>query len=334
MTINTAACFQQAMVNVYDEERRLNQWPPERDWLGLVYAVTSAANTEAVNCNILPPGQYAHSPKKVEVAIYFSPGTEDAPRPSDFYSEICRVDRKEQFKVYLTKRQMEQTYMSEDMEATAGIAFNAIDNLLRRANQDLLLHFAINTGNFADGSRCKTVDLVDEHTRKANDQAGRIFHKELKLAGGVGEPFVVGGFTLEQYASAQGAHDKDGRYTLDPSEKHQFRGFWDTQIDDVIRPPDNYFMFAPRAIQMLNWVNNIGDRDTQTLHGESQTIMDPITGLLFDFDKRWIDEERRYCLIFTLHYDFLIVPALVYAPEAKEETGPLLFHFQTTYRSI
>jgi hypothetical protein len=111
----------------------------------------------------------------------------------------------------------------------------------------------------------------------------------------------------------------------------EFLFFYDRHVNPVLNAGggtgEHYLMLAPGAVQFLTWQANVGSYAYADGRNEADTLMDPYTGVLFDFDRVWDPCTKAYTLTLSLNYDLLLLPADAFGPSDTLAGVNYTFHF-------
>ena len=187
-------------------------------------------------------------------------------------------------KYFLPSKQIKREGKTFEQAMAEQIALN-LNALRRDVNEVLAAELAGAAGQWIDGSPFKSFNITNAADGSLRFQGVSKMKTQLKNAGFVGAPFIIGGGNwdlFEDYHMVGGLQDI-GIMTGDARVK-RFTYVYDDMVSGVsiLNDADGAFAMEPGAVQLLNWVANRGlGREIKDDHIRS-TVFDPMSGILFD----------------------------------------------------
>lgn len=197
-------------------------------------------------------------------------------------------------------------------EYRAKVLSSRISALTRSINKDLVALANAAAGIHKGGDATATdLQLITNEAsgRKSADFTGQMELLEEMADVGVDNPFVVGSGLLSQYTRLQGIGCCNQWGQNIGETEGDFRFYRDPDLAGVIGAAENFLAFAPGACQLLTFNESKGDFAMVHDHFARTTMVDPVTGIEFDFQMKYDDCANVWKLMLSLHYDLFTLPA-------------------------
>ena len=289
---------------------------------GLLSGLLSDQNT--ANTTIQP--DYSKDGKNNIVALkYLKPDAEDD--TSDAETSICD-DAGESTAYTWTDVTADQWAQSRTMKLTfeemralceTGSEFrnkllmNAMDSINRKINSGLIALFDAGAGGILGGSGATGTEyqmLYRDALLQVDPEGWIKMMQDLNDVGIMDAPILAGGGNLKKYADLQGISCCND-LGVDPSQLPDSNIYYDNQISTVLTGPsyDNpFFAWAPGAAIFVSKPKNVGQF---RMVGDTfifDTIVDPVTGLRYDFDMDFDKCDKVYKIRIGLNYGLFQLP--------------------------
>ncbi|KAB1228449.1 hypothetical protein [Chryseobacterium viscerum] len=205
-----------------------------------------------------------------------------------------------------------------------GVFANEMQAARNKLALDVLTVLAANVGKFPDGTTTvKKAILADPKTGAFSPLGKALIEKVFLDTQMTNQPMVIGGdsvFIAQQMQSAGGVN-QDGINRGNSAGTSLNRYFYDSLVNQVFASGENLIAFDPSMFKFVTWNRNAGrfatdDRnfDPQTAFQNKDTfykgsIVDPITGLLWDLNAKFDDCTDTWKYQFKLEWDMFFMPA-------------------------
>lgn len=216
---------------------------------------------------------------------------------------------------------------------------SGLDSVRKGLNDQLNAFFIENVGCQPDGSPSKAISLTDPNTAAIRPRGMFEIEKTFSDAGLV-DPIIVGGgdvYIWERGTTIGGINAQGQRIDQmrAPGEV-----YYDKGLEDAFGDPTkgHVVAFSAQSIKFIAWNENRGmfatdftsidDLDrmyqvgVQYMHG---SIVDPLTGLVWDLDLRYDECSKRWTFQYRLNWDIFIMPEAVCNIDCVNG----IFHFTT-----
>ena len=206
---------------------------------------------------------------------------------------------------------------------------NAINSVNRKINSQLITLFQAGAGGILNGSGALGTqydllwnDGVNPLTPNANGWLDMI--QDLADVGMTGVPLMVGGGNFKRYVDLQGIACCNAS-GLDASQLNEVMPYYDNQIATTITGPsytNTFFAFAPGAAAFVSRPQYV---DQFRMVNDSfifDTIVDPITGLEYDFELKFDECDKAYKWRLSLKHGLFQLPLDMFKPaDARSEVN-------------
>lgn len=320
--------FDEFCLNSQDELNRVageNGNPlMKRTKTGFIDALRSPENTQGVQIiDMLDKGDGKTHRAQVK---YLKPdGTSDA---GDTITDIC--DDAGTAKAYtydepeitlqvqsdpslLTESQMRELCESGS-EFRIKLMNGAMDSIITRMNQRLIPLFVAGAGKFngGDAGPNSYAFLNNDSGIIQPDLNGEVYMmRDYDNSGASGRPIVVGDGNIDHYRRLQKYGCCNG-VGLDNNQIADFDFYYDRFMNGILSnaSEDNmFFVWAPRAAQLLTKTINKGEFAKSGSDFTYGTITDPMTGIEFDMELQYDKcSPRGYRFKMSLRYDLWQLP--------------------------
>jgi len=173
-----------------------------------------------------------------------------------------------------------------------GQMLNSVHKLL---NQSIITPFSLGTGGLlnGDGAQATSYQMLYRDGLLQIDPEGIIdMMRDLQDTGMVGLPIVVGGGNIKKYADLKGIACCN-QFGSNPQDLSEFQLFYDNDLNTILTSPsdtgNSFYAFAPGAAQFLNVPQYVGARRRVTDESIRDTIVDPVSGIEWDFRASYDD---------------------------------------------
>jgi len=194
------------------------------------------------------------------------------------------------------------------------LVLGKMNSVMRKMNETLIAQFVSGAGNFWNGDAGPNsyAFLNNDSGIYSPDVNGEVMMmRDIQNTGAVGRPIVVGGGNIDHYRRLQqyGCCNNVG---LDNSKIADFDFYYDQFMDSVLASAseDNmFFAWAPRAAQLLTKCYNKGQFAKTGSDFTFNTIVDPRTGIEYDFELFYDKcSPRGYKMRLSLRYGLWQLP--------------------------
>lgn len=204
----------------------------------------------------------------------------------------------------------------------------AIANLVRYGREslsaDILTLLISRIGCLPDGQPTKTVNLINQSTGQFNPLGAQIVDlafMDAKLR----KPYVIGGSSVF-LADVNQQNSRQTIYGQDLTRTPLTNWYYDKEVDVAINnSKQNLIAFDPTVFKFVSWNKNAGRfatdlKDIQGLINKFAegsvgpfrgTILDPVSGLLWDLDGQFETCPDRWKFQIRLQWDLFFMPARV-----------------------
>mgnify|MGYP000561881741 CR=1 FL=1 len=201
-----------------------------------------------------------------------------------------------------------------------GVLANELQAARKKLALDVATVLAANVGKFPDGvTTSKQAILADPKTGAFSPLAKALIEKVFLDTQLTNAPMVVGGdsiYTAQQMQSAGGVN-QNGVNTGAGSLNNYF---YDPLINQVFGEGENLIAFDPTMFKFVTWNKNAGRFATDDRAFNPQTafvnkdeyyrgsIVDPVTGLLWDLNANFDKCDDSWKFQFKLEWDIFFMP--------------------------
>lgn len=245
-------------------------------------------------------------------------GNEVEPLQKDFLVGKCTASNV--IKITLeNNRNLDNVTLSE---WHLGVFANEMQAARNKLALEVLTVLAANVGKFPDGiATVKKAILADPKTGAFSPLGKALIEKVFLDTQMTNTPMVIGGdsvFVAQSMQSAGGV-DQNGVNRGAATSLNNY--FYDGLINQVFAGGENLIAFDPSMFKFVTWNRNAGrfatdDRDfnPQTAFQNKDTfykgsIVDPVTGLLWDLNAKFDDCTDTWKYQFKLEWDMFFMPA-------------------------
>ena len=212
---------------------------------------------------------------------------------------------------------------------------NAINSVNRKINSQLITLFQAGAGGILNGSGALGTQyelLYRDALVQVNAEGWIDMMQDLNDVGIDGVPLIVGGGNLKKYVDFQGISCCN-QVGVDPSQLTEAMPFYDNQIATVLSGAsytNTFFAFAPGAAAFVSRPKYVDQfRMTNDLF-VFDTIVDPITGLEYDFELKFDDCTQNYKWRLSLKHGLFQLPLDMFkTTDARSEVN-FNFSFRAT----
>lgn len=308
---------------------------------GLLSAAVSDINTAGV---VPPKLATTRDGKNHKMVVqYWQPGLESD--TSDEAANVCTEEGITETKLFdeitishfrrspvitFTKAEM-RDFCDSTSAFRAQVISKNMDAFMQMINKDLIAIYNTGVGKFYnDVAAGKNLPLlIAGPPEYAYAKGESVLMEDYRDVGGTGTPIVVGAGKLATYSNYQ----KIGccnQYGQDITQLGQYRYFRDHSVGGVTGNADDFFMFAPGAIQFVSYNTNVGEfamADERSIEG---TIVDPITGLTLDFELNYDRCDKVFKMMFFLNFDLYMLPNDMFPTGDARELVNYSFRYRAT----
>jgi hypothetical protein len=312
----------------------------KRDRLGYLEALLAPANRSGMQTTALP----ATGKRRQLELTYWQRDTEAAitPAPPNGFcdgtderlplSQTVDIKQWVHRKLRLTEDQLRRyCFAGSDGAYITQLLFGEMNALLTAVDRSLLALQAAQFGTFASGSLTQSWIPLNTAPVGPNFLAESQALEAYAQASGCGTPMVIGAGDLAHYVRLTERACCNGAAGVDLARMGEFLFFYDRHVNPVLNTGggtgEHYLMLAPGAVQFLTWQANVGSYAYTDGRNEADTLMDPYTGVLFDFDRVWDPCTKAYTLTLSLNYDLFLLPADAFSPSDALAGVNYTFHF-------
>jgi hypothetical protein len=215
------------------------------------------------------------------------------------------------------------------------IMMNAFDSINRKVNAGLISLFDAGAGGILGGSGATGTEYQMLYTDGLTqvDPMGWInMMRDLNDVGVYAAPILAGGGNLRTYTKLQGISCCNDQ-GIDPSQLPDSNIYYDNQISTVLTGPsyDNpFFAWAPGAAVFVSRPKYV---DQFRMIGDTfifDTVIDPVTGLRYDFELDFDKCDKIYKLRISLDYGLFQLPLDMFKNSDDRDEVNFNFSFRAT----
>lgn len=193
------------------------------------------------------------------------------------------------------------------------LIMNDMDAINRKINAGLIPLFDAGAGGILDGDGATGTEyqmLYRDATLQVDAEGWINMMQDLNDIGIMGNPILAGGGNLKKYADLQGISCCNA-VGVDPSQLPDTNIYYDNQISTVLTGPsyDNpFFAWAPGAAIFVSKPKYV---DQFRMVGDTfifDTIIDPVTGLVYNFEMDFDKCEKQWKTRLSLNYGLFQLP--------------------------
>lgn len=299
-----------------------------RQKTGLLDALTSPSNTDGGRVdNVIDMGD--GKPKKAIFKWLQPDAVSDA---SDGILDLCdeegeasaynydevSIDYSVSSKVHSLDEAQMRELCETGSEFRSKLIGGALNSVHKKLNQTLIAPFYVGAGGIKGGNGAKNTayDLLYRDGLVQIDPEGQIeMMRDLMDAGVSGMPIFIGGSRLDTYMKLQQIACCNS-YGADPSEQQDLLFFYDNDMQTILGTPsaagDNFFVFQPGAAQLISIPYNKGEFRKANDLFIHDTIIDPLSGLEWDFNLKYDDCDRKYKFMISLRFGLWQIPTTLF----------------------
>jgi len=310
-------CIQQAINDVAGR----NAPALRRDKTGMISALLSPENLTGVEKIQLDPGtgkrkcvtlNWYH--KMCETSINASctddcsTGAEDDPYCEDIEINYCyeaakNFDEDQMRRLCAPLGERDQDWIASILNGM----FNAMNVYL---DKQLLALVLANVGAFMDGSTIKAIQLFNTVNSDAIGPRTRAIANiidEFDQAALLGRPILIGANELNKFVRmiTYGTGNAAGQDVGALADEFGF--YYDRFLEGVFGPAE-FVALTPGVAQLLFWNKYVGSYKKANDVFEHSVIVDPVTGISYDFKMHYNDCTDTYNMKLQLNWDFFVVP--------------------------
>ena len=300
-----------------------------RQKTGLLTALTSDLNTDGMEVDRL----YTQGDGKTRKAILKYMKPDAVSDTSDTITDICEDVGASSAYVYdevaidNEVQSAVKTFTDAEMRALCetGSAFRMkvmggmLNSVAKKINRTLITDFSTGVGGILNGSGAAATnyDLLfdDGGIVQLNPPEWIKMMRDLDNTGLVGNKLFIGGAKFDTVAGLKNiaycnAYGQDVSATSDPLYYH------DIDIDSVLTAPsdsdNSFFVFGAGAAQLID--KPLYKDEFRIVHDQEvfDTIVDPVTGLEYDFELIWDRCDKSWKMKLSLHYGLWQLPLDLY----------------------
>jgi len=217
-------------------------------------------------------------------------------------------------------------------EYRAKVLATRMSALVRSINRDLIGLANAAAGTHLGGDAlAKDVNLIQASGtgQISADYTGEVDLLEEMADLGVMNPIVVGAGNLAKYARLQGIGCCND-YGQDLSQVGDFSFYRDRDVPSVIASANNFLAYAPGAVQLVTWNANKGEFAMNHDHFAHTTMIDPVTGIEFDFEMNYDRCDKVWKIGLSLNYDLFTLPVNMFKDADERDAINYLWLFNGT----
>lgn len=294
-----------------------------RTKVGYLQALTSPQNTAGVTILPVDPGNGKNKSVKIK---FIQRGIEDdiTETPITDCSTTLEKTPFEDTKAvtrYIGTKGMKfdenemRKLCEADADYMAAQINSMIDPLIVQLNKKLLTLQAANFGLFVPDvspDTYKELQLLKNSGEDMRYKGESDLMLDMENAGVSGRPILVGAGNIYHYAQmAKIGCCNDGGLNLGNAAAFDY--FFDKHAGAILGGDNRVIAMAPGYVQLLTWNKYVGTYKKENDVFSHGTIMDPITGLVFDMKWHYNDCDDTYSVHFFLNYDIYFIPATAFA---------------------
>lgn len=247
-------------------------------------------------------------------------GIKVEPEQKDFFVSKCTASNV--IKIALNdNRNLDNVTLTE---WHLGVFANEMQATRNKLALDVLTVLAANVGKFPDGTTTvKKAILANPETGAFSPLGKALIEKVFLDIQMTNRPMVIGGdsvFIAQQMQSAGGIN-QNGINTGNSAGTALTNYFYDGLINQVFATGENLVAFDPSMFKFVTWNRNMGRFATDDSNFDPQkaftnkdtfykgSIVDPVTGLLWDLNAKYDDCEEAWLYQFKLEWDMFFMPA-------------------------
>lgn len=298
----------------------------KRQPTGLLSGLLSDQNT----ANVTIQADYSRDGKNNVVALkYLKPDAESD--TSDEETSICD-DAGESTAYVWTDVEADQWAQSRTMKLTFNemralcetgsefrnkLLMNAMDSITRKINGGLVSLFDAGAGGIlgGDGATGTEYQMLYRNGLLQVDPEGWIkMVQDLNDVGIMDTPILAGGGNLKKYADLQGISCCND-FGVDASQLPDSNIYYDNQIGTILTGAsyDNpFFAWAPGAAVFVSRPKYVGEFRMVSDQFIFDTIVDPVTGLRYDFEMDFDKCDKVYKIRISLNYGLFQLPSTLF----------------------
>lgn len=199
-----------------------------------------------------------------------------------------------------------------DMEYMSAVINSQIDAVVKVLNKKLITTQNTNFGNFNPNTigvvgDKKTVILLTGKKQVPHYMGESEIIEAFEDLDWAGRPIVIGGGTLSHYTRQVGIGccNENG---INLAQAGNMDYFKDRYVEGIIGA-NEFIGLVPGMVQLMTWNKYVGSYRKENDVFSHTTILDPVTGLLFDMKWKYDDCSDSYSVHFGIHYDLYFIPA-------------------------
>lgn len=216
----------------------------------------------------------------------------------------------------LTEAQM-RDFCSEDDNGAfrTKMLMGALNSVRRKVNAGLIPLYYANAGGIAGGNGAKGTAfqvLYRDNLLQVDPEGIIDMLQAYQDTGATGMPILAGGGNIKKYADMQGIACCNN-LGVDASQLQDFMLFYDNQIDGILSnasEDDIFFAWAPGANVFVSRPKYKGQFRKISDTFIKDTIVDPLTGLEWDFNLKYDDCDEVYKWMISLNYGLFTAPSV------------------------
>lgn len=219
-----------------------------------------------------------------------------------------------------------------DSEYMAAVINAELDPLVVRIDKELITLQSTNFGYFpgTTSSAVKSVKMLNATTDNSAVYDGEAtVLEDIELMDGTEKPLVIGSGKLARYVRnvGIGCCNDLGQNIGEAGNLDFFR---DRFVGTILGNADDFIAIMPGHFQLLTYNEYVGSYAKENQVFSHGTILDPVSGLIFDMKWHYNDCDDFFFVQIGLHYDLFVMPSNVFAYTDELNGVNFSLHYRAT----